>query len=274
MFAYIDPDIHSLLRETDKIRTIDGDGPRHLSMIGPVPVPVRDPTDGQERTMRWYPFVRHTELEEIRQISADLREGRSTDLITLLNSSMAVSSLLLYGDFEQQSRPLVRVHSCCMTGDVFGSLRCECGPQLENAYRHIFDEGAGAIVYMASHEGRGIGLWAKAVTYVLQDMGQDTYQANESLGLPADSRDFTDAALVLAEFMRSGARIRLLTNNPMKEQHLERGGVRVAERVPLVAGLSRHNMRYLQAKRSHGHDFGEDTLPPPRAPKGGHRRGR
>jgi GTP cyclohydrolase II len=143
-----------------------------------------------------------------------------------------------------------------MTGDVFGSLRCECGPQLRAAYRRIFDEGAGAVVYLASHEGRGIGLWAKAVTYLLQDMGQDTYQANVSLGLPADSRDFTDAALALSPFLAPDSAIRLLTNNPMKVEHLERGGLRVGERVPLVTGLSAHNRRYLEAKQAHGHDFG------------------
>lgn len=260
MFSYIDKKIHRLLRETNKIRTIGDEGHR-LSLLGPVPIPVPDPDTGQERILRWYPFVRRTELDAVDQISADLREGRSNDLIHLINSFMCVNSLLLYGEFEQQDRPLVRIHSCCMTGDVFGSERCECGPQLHLAYRRVFDAGAGAIIYMASHEGRGIGLWAKAVTYILQDMGQDTYQANVSLGLPADSRDFTDAALVLQAFLKPGAEVRLLTNNPMKEAHLQRGGVRVAERVPLIAGVSSHNLRYLHAKKSHGHDFGTLALP-------------
>ncbi|MBW2527807.1 MAG: GTP cyclohydrolase II [Deltaproteobacteria bacterium] len=261
MFSYIDKKIHRLLRETDKIRTVGDDGHRRLSLIGPVPIPVADPDTGDERLLRWYPFVRRTELEEVDRISADLREGRSNDLIHLINSFMCVNSLLVYGELEQQERPLVRIHSCCMTGDVFGSQRCECGPQLRLAYRRVFDEGAGAIVYMASHEGRGIGLWAKAVTYLLQDMGQDTYQANESLGLPADSRDFTDAALALGAFIRQDARVRLLTNNPMKQEHLERGGVAVAERVPLIAGISNHNLRYLHAKKTRGHDFGSLGLP-------------
>jgi len=261
MFSYIDQKIHRLLRETGKIRTVGDDRHHRLSLIGPVPIPVSDPDSGEERLLRWYPFVRRTELDAIGQISDDLREGRSNDLIHLINSFMCVNSLLMYGDFEQQERPLVRIHSCCMTGDVFGSQRCECGPQLRLAYRRVFDEGAGAIVYMASHEGRGIGLWAKAVTYLLQDMGQDTYQANESLGLPADSRDFSDAALALDGFLRADAAVRLLTNNPMKQEHLERGGVTVAERVPLITGISDHNLRYLHAKQSRGHDFGEHELP-------------
>jgi GTP cyclohydrolase II len=99
------------------------------------------------------------------------------------------------------------------------------------------------------------------VTYILQDMGQDTYQANESLGLPADSRDFSDAAIVLNHFLGGDSSIRLLTNNPMKVEHIERGGVKVAEQVPLVAGVCAHNIRYLHAKQSRGHDFGEEDLP-------------
>lgn len=262
MFSYIDGNVRRMLEESGKIKTVDGGGGVRLSIIGPIPMPVTDVQTGEERLMRWYPFVRRTELDEVDRISRELRLGRPEDLLGLLTSYMSVNSLLLHGDFEQQPNPLVRVHSCCMTGDVFGSRRCECGPQLEESYRRIFDEGAGAVVYMASHEGRGIGLWAKGVTYILQDMGQDTYQANESLGLPADSRDFTDAAIVLVQFLREGASLRLLTNNLMKVEHLEKGGVKVAEQVSIVSGVCGHNIRYLHAKESKGHDFGEGGLPP------------
>ncbi len=268
MFAYIDKKIHRLLQDENKIRTVGRAGERRISLIGPVPLPVQHPETGEEHILRWYPFVRRTELDEVNRISADLREGRSDDLFTLINSFMAVSSVLLHGDFEHQERPLVRLHSCCMTGDVFGSMRCDCGPQLHRAYAQIFDAGAGAVVYLASHEGRGIGLWAKAVTYILQDMGQDTYQANESLGLPADSRDFSDAALAIKAFLADQAQVRLLTNNPMKEEQLLAAGVPVAERVPLVVGVSEHSLRYLRAKKTHGHDFGEDGLPPEPAGSG------
>jgi GTP cyclohydrolase II len=270
MFSYIDKRIAQLLEQSGRIRTIDRGGERRLSMLGPVPLPVRDPDSGAERSVRWFPFVRRTELDAVDHISAELREGHSRDLVALINSFMCVSSVLLYGDVEAEERPLVRLHSCCMTGDVFGSLRCECGPQLRLAYRLIFDHGAGAVVYMASHEGRGIGLWAKAVTYLLQDMGQDTYQANESLGLPADSRDFTDAALALGALLRKDARVRLLTNNPMKVEHLERGGLPVAKRVPLVTGLGRHNLRYMQSKRLKGHEFDANELPVPPAQPAAH----
>ncbi len=119
----------------------------------------------------------------------------------------------------------MRVHSSCLTGDVFGSVRCECGPQLEGALERITAEpGGGLLVYMAGHEGRGIGLWAKAATYLLQDAGEDTYQANRSLGLPDDSRDFTDAGALLHHFVGDKP-MRLLTNNPKKVQDLTRMGL-------------------------------------------------
>ena len=261
MFSYIDRNVRRLLEERGKIRTIDGPEGIRLSVLGPIPMPVLDVHTGQERTLEWYPFVRRTELEQVDRISRELRIGRPEDLLRLLTSYMAVNSLLVHGKLEGLRDVLVRVHSCCMTGDVFGSMRCECGPQLQEAYGRIFQEGVGAVVYMASHEGRGIGLWAKGVTYILQDMGQDTYQANESLGLPADSRDFTDAAVILAHFLGSGASIRLLSNNPMKVEHLERGGVKVIEQIPLVSGVCEHNIRYLHAKRAKGHSFGEGGLP-------------
>jgi GTP cyclohydrolase II len=256
MFSYIDENVKRSLEESGKIRHVQGYGMK-LSILGPIPLPVIDPATGDEKELRWYPFVRRAELEQVGRISDQLRGGHPDGLVQLINSFMCVNSLLAYGDLETLDAPLVRVHSCCMTGDVFGSMRCECGPQLTESFARIFAQGGGAVVYMASHEGRGIGLWAKGVTYILQDMGQDTYQANESLGLPADSRDFTDAALALKQFLKPGTGIRLLSNNPMKVEHLERGGVTVAEKIPLVTGVSRYNTRYLKAKRSRGHTIDE-----------------
>jgi len=139
-----------------------------------------------------------------------------------------------------------------MTGDVFGSKRCECGPQLEVSFEMILEEGAGAVVYMSSHEGRGIGLWAKAITYLLQDDGQDTYQANVSLGLPEDSRDFTDAAVAL-RYLLKGRPVRLLSNNPLKREQLEQAGQPVEEMISLVAGVNDLNRRYMRSKREKGH---------------------
>jgi GTP cyclohydrolase II len=118
------------------------------------------------------------------------------------------------------------------------------------------------VIYLSSHEGRGIGLWAKAVTYLLQDRGQDTYQANTALGLPEDSRDFKDAAVVLRALRPGHRQVRLLTNNPLKVQDLERGGLEITERTPLVVGLTRQNEGYLKAKRDKGHLIPEDAFEP------------
>jgi GTP cyclohydrolase II len=173
---------------------------------------------------------------------------------------MHVNSILLYGDLASTEAPLVRVHSNCLTGDVFHSMRCDCGPQLDGALAAIIEHGAGALIYMAGHEGRGIGLWAKAITYLLQDAGQDTYQANEHLGLPADSRDFTDAGRVLQYFLGKSNKIRLLGNNPMKRKDLEKVDLEIVEQVPLVTGVTPFNVRYLGSKREHGHAIPEDVL--------------
>jgi len=168
--------------------------------------------------------------------------------------------VLVIGDAANAESPMIRVHSNCLTGDVFGSRRCECGPQLEAAIDRIAEEpGGGYLVYMAGHEGRGIGLWAKAATYLLQDAGEDTYQANRSLGLPDDSRDFSDAATLLKFFGR-GRPLRLLTNNPKKLKDLTDNGVTNIERIKHVSGVDDCNLRYLQAKRDWGHNIDDDDL--------------
>ena len=145
-------------------------------------------------------------------------------------------------------------------GDVFGSLRCECGPQLDAAIDRIAsDEQGGLIIYMAGHEGRGIGLWAKAATYLLQDAGEDTYQANRSLGLPDDSRDFSDAAALLLYFLGNRP-FRLLTNNPKKIEDLGAMGLTNISPVRHVAGVGAKNRRYLAAKKDWGHHLDEDDI--------------
>ena len=173
---------------------------------------------------------------------------------------MAVNSVLIIGDPVHSDNPLVRVHSNCLTGDVFGSERCECGPQLAAAVDRIASDPAGGmIVYMAGHEGRGIGLWAKAATYLLQDTGEDTYQANESLGLPADSREFTDAAALILHFIGNRP-MRLLTNNPKKIKDLTEAGLDKISIEKHVTGVSQWNKRYLSAKREWGHNIGDADL--------------
>lgn len=147
---------------------------------------------------------------------------------------------------EPADGTLVRVHSECLTGEVFGSLRCECGPQLEAAMEIIQREG-GVIIYMRGHEGRGIGLINKLKAYRLQDEGLDTVDANVALGLPADGRDYGAAVAILEELgLRS---VRVLTNNPDKVKQLTDRGVVVTEQVPIVVGVDALNERYLETKR-------------------------
>ena len=147
-----------------------------------------------------------------------------------------------------------------MTGDVFGSERCDCGPQLDDAIRRISEDPAGGyLVYMAGHEGRGIGLWAKAATYLLQDAGEDTYQANQSLGLPDDSRDFADAAILLKHFVGMEP-FRLLTNNPKKIDDLNTFGLNQITQEKHVTGVSQWNKRYLHAKQGWGHKLDDADL--------------
>jgi len=154
---------------------------------------------------------------------------------------------LVYGQIDAADPVIVRVHSECLTGDVFGSLRCDCGPQLDQAMRMIASRGVGVIVYLRGHEGRGIGIGKKLAAYRLQESGADTVDANTALGLPVDSRAYGVAALILADL--GVKRILLLTNNPSKQRGLEAAGLDVVERVPLVVAPNPRNIRYLQTKR-------------------------
>jgi GTP cyclohydrolase II len=159
---------------------------------------------------------------------------------------------LVMGDV-QSSPPLVRVHSQCLTGDVFHSLRCDCRQQLELSLSMISGEGAGVLIY-EQQEGRGIGLMAKLQAYELQDAGLDTVEANERLGFKADQRDFTLPGEILKAL--GVTRVRLLSNNPDKVEALERKGVQVVERVPCEVTPSPHAEEYLKTKKEKlGHLF-------------------
>ncbi|PYX08829.1 MAG: GTP cyclohydrolase II [Acidobacteria bacterium] len=159
---------------------------------------------------------------------------------------------LVMGDVHS-SPPLVRIHSQCLTGDVFGSLRCDCRQQLEMALAMIAEQGSGVLIY-EQQEGRGIGLMAKLQAYELQDAGLDTVEANERLGFKADHREFGLPAQVLKALGIS--RVRLLSNNPEKVAALERGGIEVAERIPCEVAPNAHAEEYLKTKkRKLGHLF-------------------
>ena len=152
--------------------------------------------------------------------------------------------------------PLVRIHSQCLTGDVFGSLRCDCRQQLEMALAMIAERGAGVLIY-EQQEGRGIGLMAKLKAYELQDDGLDTVEANERLGFKADQREFALPAEILKALGVS--QVRLLSNNPDKVAALERGGIKVVERVPCEVSASAHSEDYLKTKKEKmGHLFTSD----------------
>jgi len=153
---------------------------------------------------------------------------------------------------------LVRVHSECLTGEAFDSLKCECGPQLDAALDAIEQDG-GVVIYMRGHEGRGIGLINKLRAYSLQERGLDTVDANTALGLPADARDYAAAAGILADLGIS--RVRLLTNNTDKVAQLRGYGLDVVEQVPLIVGIGPNNHQYLETKRDRmGHIIGEEQL--------------
>ncbi len=270
MFTYIDSTVRKRLIAEGKLKRIDALGkllqadavpqPGKLSVnvLGPIPLPLDLPTG--KMNVHWYACVRNTELSKVEELASNLRESGGQHLFASLASSMAVNSVLISGDPESWENPLVRVHSSCLTGDVFGSERCECGPQMQAALESIAqDEQGGMLIYMSGHEGRGIGLWAKAATYLLQDAGEDTYQANRSLGLPDDCRDFSDAAALLHYFVK-GKKFRLLTNNPKKINDLHNFGLNDIEPVKHLIGVGRWNKKYLSAKQAWGHKLEDADL--------------
>jgi len=251
MFTYLNHSICEKLTEQGKLLRIDLQGnivseeaaasqnAVTIKLLGPIPLPIS--SNGIGYCAQWYAAVRTTELVKVEELA----------------TSMVVNSVLILGDLRSNN-PLVRVHSNCLTGDVFGSQRCECGPQLAAAVKRISSESSGGmIVYMAGHEGRGIGLWAKAATYLLQDEGENTYQANESLGFPADSRDFTDAGALIWYFIGNRS-FRLLTNNPKKIRDLEDCGLTEIAAERHLCGITELNKYYLSAKKRWGHHIEED----------------
>jgi len=154
---------------------------------------------------------------------------------------------LVRGEIGDGEQVLVRVHSECLTGDIFGSTRCDCGPQLDAALEAVAAEGRGVVLYVRGHEGRGVGLMHKLQAYQLQDDGQDTVDANLSLGLPADARDYGTGAQILVDL--GITTMRLLSNNPTKRAGLEGYGLEIVDRVPLPVTATAENIRYLRTKR-------------------------
>ncbi len=194
-------------------------------------------------------YRRRTErlVERVATVRLPTRYGTFTahGYRSLVDGSTHVA--LVAGKVAGRPDVLVRVHSECLTGDVFHSLRCDCGDQLEEAMRRVQEEGRGVILYIVGHEGRGIGLENKLKAYELQERGHDTVEANEALGFPADLRDYGIGAQILADLGLTS--MRLMTNNPTKIVGLEGYGLRVTEQVPLQVACHPENVRYLRTKK-------------------------
>jgi len=186
------------------------------------------------------------QVERVAEARVPTRHGELTAVGYRSLADLRQHLALIMGEVGDGEAVLVRAHSECLTGDVFGSLRCDCGEQLERALARVAEEGRGIILYLRGHEGRGIGLLHKLAAYELQDRGMDTVEANLSLGLPVDSRDYGVGADILMDLgVRS---VRLMTNNPVKRDGIEERGVTVLERVPLSAAANDENRRYLETK--------------------------
>lgn len=229
-----DPKVISHLQE--KIKLIKKDEGA-IYLVGPIKLPVN--LNGKTVEFKWYCWLNCKEVtEDFERIVAKLSAANLAEL--------QQSSVLVYGDFEQAEQALIRFHSICHTGDIFGSKRCDCGYQLKQSMQHIADHGSGALFYLANHEGRGIGLFSKALAYILQENGYDTVDANLQLGFVDDSRDYSDAIQVL-QALRTKP-VTLMTNNPRKLDALQKAGLDVANRVQLWGDVSEYNEKYLKTK--------------------------
>jgi len=186
-------------------------------------------------------------VERVAEARVPLRPGEFTAVGYRSSYDEREHVAFVYGEIGDGEDVLVRVHSECLTGDVFGSLRCDCGPQLDAALAAVAQEGRGVVLYIRGHEGRGIGLLHKLQAYQLQDAGVDTVDANLDLGLPADARDYGTGAQILVDL--GIHTMRLLTNNPAKRAGLEGYGLKVTGRVGLPTHVTADNVGYLRTKR-------------------------
>ncbi|MEF2966468.1 GTP cyclohydrolase II [Paenibacillus sp. M1] len=227
----------------DKIAIVPSEASTNI-LVGPIRLPVN--LDGQTVVFQWYcwmPVKGEQAREACKTATAEALIGQ---LSSLNLAEGQQSSVLVYGDFEHAEDALIRMHSICHTGDIFGSKRCDCGYQLRQSMRMIVENGAGALFYLANHEGRGIGLFSKAMAYILQENGLDTVEANLALGFADDSRDYSDAIGILRHLRQLP--VTLITNNPKKLEALKASGMNVVKRVPLWGDVSEFNAKYLQTK--------------------------
>jgi len=236
----LDHKVFSILEEKIKLIRTENGG---IYLVGPVNLPVN--LYGETVKFHWYCWLNCKEVtEDFEKIIEKL-----TDLNL---AEMQQSSVLVYGDFNNEEDAIIRLHSICHTGDIFGSKRCDCGFQLKESMKRIVEHGTGALFYLANHEGRGIGLFSKAMAYILQENGYDTVEANEGLGFADDSRNYDDAIEVLKALRTKP--VTLITNNPKKLKALKAAGASVSGRTPLWGDVSEYNEKYLQTKvKKSGH---------------------
>lgn len=230
----VDPKVISIIK--DKIQSIKTDNGA-IYLVGPIKLPVN--LSGETIIFQWYCWLNCAEVTEDPQ--------RIIDKLSSVNlAEMQQSSVLVYGDFQKADDALIRFHSICHTGDIFGSKRCDCGYQLKQAMKHIAEHGTGALFYLANHEGRGIGLFSKAMAYVLQENGYDTVDANLALGFKDDARNYSNAIQVLKRLREKP--VTLITNNPKKLEALKNAGMNLTGRIELWGDVSEYNERYLKTK--------------------------
>lgn len=228
----------------DKINVIPSNE-KSIYLVGPIKLPVN--LGGETTLFHWYCWLRCDNMEG--DFCADGSYNIKKVIETLSSSNLAEmqqSSVLVYGDLQHSTDALIRMHSICHTGDIFGSKRCDCGFQLKQAMKMIVAHGSGALFYLANHEGRGIGLFSKAMAYVLQEEGLDTVEANLELGFVDDARNYDDAIQVLKALHSNP--VTLITNNPRKLDALQKAGANVVGRVPLWGDISEFNEKYLETK--------------------------
>ncbi|MDF2903998.1 MAG: cyclohydrolase [Bacillus sp. (in: firmicutes)] len=230
-------DIKNILKE--KMTIININSQSALCLVGPVDLPIQ--VGNEVVTFNWYTWLSLKGEMAHKDKSAILESISKVQLADLQQSS-----ILMYGDFKNNDRSLVRFHSICHTGDIFGSKRCDCGYQLHQSLSMIVENGHGALFYLAHHEGRGIGLFSKSLAYLLQQEGYDTVEANLALGFDDDLRSYDEPIVVLQE-LRSKPVI-LITNNPKKLLALKEKGLSVSSHLPLWGGMSEYNRKYLETK--------------------------
>lgn len=227
-------DIMTILE--DKMQLVARNDLDNIALVGPVKLPVRQ--GDWEATFNWYSW---------HDVDVTLTKKQVVHTLNKMNLAFGQqSSVLVYGDFENRDDALIRMHSICHTGDIFGSQRCDCGFQLHESMKMIVEHGCGAIFYLADHEGRGIGLFSKSLAYLLQEDNFDTVQANHALGFEDDTRSYEDAIKVLEALRKKP--VTLITNNPKKLAALKAHGLLVDGHIPLWGGLTETNAYYLQTK--------------------------